>query len=953
MKIAFQGIPGAYSEAAIHQLFENSEDEINPVGYVSFEDVFRACASGETDRALVPIQNSLGGSLPGNYDLIVRYDLSIKAELHFRVRHCLLATGNATKETIKQVYSHPQALAQCESFIKSIGASAVPFFDTAGSAQFVSQENKASIAAIASKHAAKEYGLEILEESVEDESDNYTRFLLLSRDPLLPPLSTLLFKTCLVFGLSNNLPGALFKALSIFALRDIDLLKIESRPAKGLATYFGSHAAAQIKRETYQYIFYIDINGHHMEEKIQNAMRHLSELAPIIKMLGSFPQHISSERTTIVRSPREIPLTIGIVGFGRFGQFLAKTFIKRGHVVIATSRTDYNVRASRMGVQYFQSMEQFVSVQLDVVLISTSILSFEKVIKAIPFEEKLSSSLIVDVLSVKSMAKDLFLRILPSSCDLLCTHPMFGPESGAHSWKGLPFVYEDVRIRNRARMEQFLQIWIGEGCAMIPMPCDVHDQYAAGSQFLTHLTGRILDHLALSSTPINTTGFEKLLSVVQQTRTDSLDLFIALFKHNPNSAKQLDEFESAFKQVKAQLVTESSKLSSLVKSIEVSGTACVFDKVSQLRSEGKSIVSLAVGEPDLPTPKYIADAAIKAIQDGHTVYTPTAGILELREAICAKLLSENNVVYTTDQVVVTSGAKQAILETLMVTCGDGDSVLVPAPYWTSYKEMVSISGATPVLIPCPVETDFKLSPNVLKEMLRTQPNTKALILCYPCNPTGISYTQSELSAFAQELSAFPEVLVISDEIYEYLLYEGEHVSFASLPGMKDRTVTINGFSKGFCMTGFRLGYLAAPSYIAKAAVKLQGHITSGACSISQYAGLAALHMDRSEIDTMVGIFKVRRDFVFSRLRSNPLLRCAKPQGAFYIFPDISKILESKKNTLNTDMEFCLKLLEDRHLALVPGSAFGMPGHIRISYSSSQEILEHSMSTLLSFIDSLV
>jgi len=359
-----------------------------------------------------------------------------------------------------------------------------------------------------------------------------------------------------------------------------------------------------------------------------------------------------------------------------------------------------------------------------------------------------------------------------------------------------------------------------------------------------------------------------------------------------------------------------------------------------------------VGEPDFPTPTPILDAANQALEQGLTKYTPTSGTPSLRREITLKLKRDNQLNYEPEQIVVTHGAKQAIVQTIMALAGPDNKVLIPAPFWTSYKEQVVISGASPIPIPCDHSTQFKLSPNVLRTTLSSHPTANLLILCYPSNPTGSTYSRQELAELVQVLEEFPSVYIISDEIYEYIIYDQqEHISIASFPSIYRRTITINGFSKAFCMTGFRLGYLAAPCReLAKAVGKLQGHITSGACSISQHAGLAALRMDRQVVREMVQEFSSRRDYVHGRLSTSRFVVCVLPQGAFYIFPDLSIVLEYSGLS---DMEFCMALLDRYRIAVVPGSSFGLSGYIRISYSSSMDVLTQAMDGLLAFIDELM
>ncbi|AEN72188.1 Aspartate transaminase [Rhodothermus marinus SG0.5JP17-172] len=380
-----------------------------------------------------------------------------------------------------------------------------------------------------------------------------------------------------------------------------------------------------------------------------------------------------------------------------------------------------------------------------------------------------------------------------------------------------------------------------------------------------------------------------------------------------------------------------------VMAVQPSATLAMTARAKQLRREGKPVIGLSAGEPDFDTPAPIAEAAIQAIREGFTHYTENAGMLELREAICRKLAEENGLTYEPDQILCTNGAKQAVAMAIEVLCRPEDEVLIPAPYWVSYPEMVRLAGATPVILPTSVETGYRLTPEQLEAAITER--TRLLILCSPSNPTGTVYTPEELEALADVLRRHEHVYVLSDEIYEYILFDAKHVSFASLPGMKERTITVNGFSKGFAMTGWRLGYLAAERPIVKAAAKVQSQFTSAPCSISQKAGLAALQMDKGPIREMVAAFRQRRDFVLERLQAIDGITCPKPEGAFYLFPQVSAFYGRRApdgRTITDSESLCLYLLEQCHVALVPGQAFGDPNGVRISYAASMENLAEAM-----------
>lgn len=377
-----------------------------------------------------------------------------------------------------------------------------------------------------------------------------------------------------------------------------------------------------------------------------------------------------------------------------------------------------------------------------------------------------------------------------------------------------------------------------------------------------------------------------------------------------------------------------------VASMQPSATLAMAGRAKKLKRSGADVVALSAGEPDFNTPEPIAEAGMQAIQDGFTRYTQNPGMPELREAICEKFARENNIHYTPDQILCSNGAKQSVALAVSVLASETDEVLIPAPYWVSYPEMTRFTGATPVIVPTSPETQYRLTPQVLEDAITER--TRVLILCSPSNPTGSVYTQKELNALVEVLHQHDNIIVVSDEIYEHIIYDAIHIPVASLPGMQERTVTVNGFSKCFAMTGWRLGYMAGPADIVRQASKLQGQFTSAPSSISQKAGIAALNMDKTPIEIMVRAFRERRDFLLERLDALPGVNVPKPEGAFYLFPQISDYYGTTSlsgRTINSSDDLCFYLLEEHLVALVPGAAFGAPDGIRISYASSIEDLQ--------------
>lgn len=395
-------------------------------------------------------------------------------------------------------------------------------------------------------------------------------------------------------------------------------------------------------------------------------------------------------------------------------------------------------------------------------------------------------------------------------------------------------------------------------------------------------------------------------------------------------------------------------ISNRAENLSESQTLKISGRAKQLAREGVSVISLSAGEPDFKTPAHICNAAIEAITDGFHGYTMNTGMPELREAVVEKLKRDNGLTYDADQIVLSNGAKQSIGFSLLATINPGDEVLIPAPYWVSYPEMVKMAQGTPI----PVRTSFADQFKMTAEQLRVHitPNTKALILCSPSNPTGTCYTLKELKEIADVLKEYPDILIFSDEIYEYIVFNGEHVSILNAaPELKERTIVINGFSKGFAMTGWRLGYAAGPKAVISALAKIQSQETSAPSSISQKAGLAAYTGTMAPVARMREAFLERRNYMVKALNEINGVECFTPSGAFYLFPDIRVFLGRSApdgTEIKTSTELCLYLLEEHGVAAVPGDAFGEPGGLRISYASSMEQLKEAIHRLTNGLNAL-
>lgn len=386
-----------------------------------------------------------------------------------------------------------------------------------------------------------------------------------------------------------------------------------------------------------------------------------------------------------------------------------------------------------------------------------------------------------------------------------------------------------------------------------------------------------------------------------------------------------------------------SKLSNRIEAIQESATLAMAAKAREFKSRGIDVINLSLGEPDFKTPQHICDAAKKAIDDGkYFSYPPVAGYQDLREALAAKYQKENNVPYKAENIVVSNGAKQSIANVMLALLNPGDEVIVFSPYWVSYDALVRLTEATPVIVKGTLENDFKVTAAQVESAIT--PQTKAIIFSSPCNPTGSVFSKKELEAIAQVVLKHEGLMVIADEIYEHINFTGDQTSMASLPGMFDRTITVNGFAKGYAMTGWRVGYIAAPKWVADGSNKVQGQITSANCSISQRGALAAITGDITPTTEMVKQYHKRRDIVYNLLKEIPGVKANYPQGAFYFFPDVSYYYGKKDGDrlIKDGDDFCLYMLEKAHVSLVPGGAFGEEKCVRLSYAASEKELIEAM-----------
>ena len=388
-----------------------------------------------------------------------------------------------------------------------------------------------------------------------------------------------------------------------------------------------------------------------------------------------------------------------------------------------------------------------------------------------------------------------------------------------------------------------------------------------------------------------------------------------------------------------------AQLSNRLNRLAPSATLAMSQKSSEMKAQGIDVINMSVGEPDFNTPDHIKEAAKKAIDENYSRYSPVPGYPDLRKAIVAKLKNENGLEYGINEILVSNGAKQSVCNTVMALCNDGDEVIIPAPYWVSYPQMAKLAGAEPVIVNAGFEQNFKMTPEQLEAAIT--PKTRMLILCSPSNPTGSVYSQEELDALAKVILSHEELYVLADEIYEHINYVGKHASIAKAEGMRERTIIVNGVSKAYAMTGWRIGYIAAPEWIVKGCNKLQGQYTSGPSSVSQKAAEAAYTMDQTRVETMRQAFQRRRDLIVELAKDIPGLEVNVPEGAFYLFPKCSSFYGKAcgDKVINNSNDLAMFLLEEGHVATVGGDAFGDPECFRMSYATSDDNIREAMKRI--------
>ena len=417
-------------------------------------------------------------------------------------------------------------------------------------------------------------------------------------------------------------------------------------------------------------------------------------------------------------------------------------------------------------------------------------------------------------------------------------------------------------------------------------------------------------------------------------------------KQNQTTSKTNQQLFPIFATSKKYNKKSMTKVSDRLNRLAESATLAMARMSRELKAKGHDVIALSLGEPDFDTPDFIKEAAKKAIDDNYSHYTPVAGLPELRNAIVSKFKRDNNLEFTADQIVTSTGAKQSLANVCLSLLNPGDEVLLPCPYWVSYAEIIKLAEGVPVEVPSSIDSDFKVTPEELEAAIT--PNTKLLMFSSPCNPSGTVYTKDELEAIAKMLEKYPNIYVVADEIYEHINFTEGHFSMGTIPSMKERTVTVNGVSKGYAMTGWRIGFIGAPLWIAKACNKIQGQITSATCAIAQKAAETAMLANPKEVTAdMKATFLKRRDMILNELNNIEGIKCNIPQGAFYVFPDVSYYFGKSDGTtnINNANDFCMYLLNSCYVAFVAGDAFGNPECVRISYAAADDKLMEAMGRI--------
>ena len=699
----------------------------------------------------------------------------------------------------------------------------------------------------------------------------------------------------------------------------------------------------------FKYLFYIDFEGD--TEVVNIILDKVRQKTEYFKLIGSYP-------TILYKNDFCEKLKIGIIGFGRFGKFLGEKFVKYGNIS-AWSRTDYTETANKMNIKFYTDLKDIIKFN-DIIVISVSIKSFREMILNLKLDEINKNLLIVDVLSVKNYPFKI-LKKFDNKHDILCTHPMFGPDSGKYGWTNLPFLFHPHKITNTERLNRFLNIFANEGCKMVNINCKNHDKYLLRNQFITHFIGRMLRELKLKNKYMNlsTEGYKSLIKIINNTCNDSFDLFRGLFKFNKNGNKILTKLlQSYFKIIKK--LKSKTICSSNVNYVSISKTALtakkVFDYELKNICEGNRniLLKLHIGEFSDMNTKYINSVAKEVLNNNKILYTRVGGLLKLKEEICKDIKNRKSCEYKKENVILSNGAKQSVYQVIKLLCNIGDEVIVISPYWTSYPEMVKLTGATPIIVEANQENKFFPTNEQFKEKITK--NTKLIIICNPNNPTGMIIEKERMDNFVNFIKEYKNIFILSDEIYERIDFDKKHISFGNYNEIYNNLFVVNGFSKVYCMTGYRLGYTLGPRRFIKDLTKIQSHITGSPNSIAQYTALNLLKKEETNtyINNVIERLDMNRTYLYFMLKRRKEIDLIKPDGGYYLFINMKKIINKKFNDeIIKDVEqICDIFLYKYNVAITPGIAFGKKNYVRLSYSVEQDKIELFVKKFNSFLSKI-
>lgn len=899
MKIGFQGIENCYSHQVLKKYLLK---QVDSRGYKSFEKVFEDLADDKIDFALLPIENSIGGCIFVNYNLFYKYGIQIHCEFQHSIEHSLYSTGKFS--SIKKVISHPQALQQCKENLRLNNMIPIEFWDTAGSVDELRKLKDPSTGCIAPSGLG---GKDVYEHKLKfnDLEKNITRFYLVSIKSKEKNYANILkdnlrLKNTKISGhiIAKDKVGILNEYLNFFSQRNINLTKIESVPYLGY------------DRDVFSYLFFI-------EGILPKSIYKIESEIEGFYSFGYFPI-LDFPNKKIPNTQTEKKLNIGIIGFGRFGQFIGNQMnkYKDGNKfnVIVTNRSDKSYEANKMNI-LFQSKEEFIKNEFDIIIFATSILSFEEVLHSYP-KDFLLKSIVIDVLSVKEYPKKV-LNEYVNGCNMINTHPMFGPDSAKYSWKDKKFVYhlENISEQFKDRSKIFLDFWKDMGCEMIEMTPEEHDMKAANSQFITHFIGRLLELCQCQNTDVDTDGYKSLLKIMDHTMNDSWDLFYALSKYNE---KSIDTIEK----IKYQLVNlENKLLFPDGKPVKESQTGIMYKKILKLKAEGKDVINSAIGVPSW-YPKVESYSF-------SSNYSTSKGNIELIDNLVEYYNRNYKTNINSSNLLISCGAKPALYLVFKYLTKNGSKWLIPNPYWTSYPDMIESLGGNSIILNSSINNKFEFDLEELEDNLKTN-RINGLILCNPNNPTGLCYSDDYIEKITILCKKYDKYLIV-DEVYLPLTNNITSYSIASKLNY-DKIIIISSFSKYWALPGWRVGWILSNEKLTNDLVKLQSCIfTCAPTSGMEIANKLLKDTLNNKDDIDLTVLDNSREILEELFINNKWKIVKNKNRSMYIFP----VNENK----NYDVESFIETLLENGLGVISGKAFGYENGIRITLPNNKEMLE--------------